>query len=78
MNDEYRYKQFTTSLLFRDLRFRKDAATPGDTVPAFELISTDGSRLGNEDIFGEKSAATGPGAFHAVCSAFVWPNEPVT
>ena len=31
--DEYRYKHFTTSLLFRDLRFRKDAAAPGDAFP---------------------------------------------
>jgi thiol-disulfide isomerase/thioredoxin len=53
MNDEYRYKHFTTSLLFRDLRFRKDAARPGEIVPAFELITTDDSRLVNDDIFGE-------------------------
>ncbi len=52
--DDYRYKRFTTSLLFRDLRFRKDAAAPGNTVPEFELISTDGSRLVNDDVFGEK------------------------
>jgi hypothetical protein len=53
MNDEYRYKHFTTSLLFRDLRFRKDAARPGEIVPAFELITTNGSRLINDDIFGD-------------------------
>jgi len=50
----YRYKHFTTSLLFRDLRFRKEAAAPGDTFPEFELITTDGSTLVNENVFGDK------------------------
>jgi len=48
---EYRYKHFTTSLLFRDLRFRKGGAAPGDAFPQFELVSTDGSKLVNADIF---------------------------
>jgi thiol-disulfide isomerase/thioredoxin len=52
--DDYRYKHFTTSLLFRDLRFRKDAAAPGDAFPKFELVTTDNSRLVNDDVFGEK------------------------
>ena len=52
--NEYRYKHFTTSLLFRDLRFRKDAAAPGDLFPDFELITSDGARLVNEDVFGDK------------------------
>ena len=52
--DEYRYKHFTTSLLFRDLRFHKDAAAPGDAFPQFELITTDGSALANENVFGGK------------------------
>ena len=52
--NEYRYNRFTTSLLFRDLRFRKDAAAPGDLFPDFELITSDGARLVNEDVFGDK------------------------
>jgi thiol-disulfide isomerase/thioredoxin len=52
--DEYRYKHFTTGLLFRDLQFRKDAAAPGDAFPEFELITTDNSRLVNDDVFGQK------------------------
>lgn len=52
--NKYRYKHFTTSLLFRDLRFRKDAAAPSDAFPEFELITTDGSRLVNDDVFGDK------------------------
>ena len=49
--DEYRYKRFTTSLLFRDLRFRHDAAKPGDMFPSFEIVSTDGDRMVNKDVF---------------------------
>ncbi len=52
--DGYRYKRFTTSLLFRDLRFRKDAAAPCDAFPQFELLATDGSNLVNENVFGDK------------------------
>ncbi len=51
---EYRYKRFTTRLLFRDLRFATDAGRPGDTVPSFELLTTDGRQLGNSDVFGDK------------------------
>lgn len=51
---EYRYKRFTTRLLFRDLRFRKRAAAPGDTFPEFELVTTDGDRLVNGDIFRDR------------------------
>ena len=52
---QYRYERFTTSLLFRDLRFRKGAARPGDPLPAFELITTDGDSLVNHDLLGSKS-----------------------
>ena len=52
--DGYRYKRFTTSLLFRDLRFAKDAAGPGDSFPSFELVTTNGDRLVNHDVFHEK------------------------
>ena len=47
---QYRYMRFTTSLLFRDLRFRKGAAGPGDSLPAFELVTTDGDDLVNQDL----------------------------
>lgn len=51
---EYRYKRFTTGLLFRDLRFRKGSTAPGDAFPEFELITTDNLSLVNEDIFSDK------------------------
>jgi len=51
---EYRYKHFTTALLMHDLRFRKGAAAPDDAFPDFELITTEGARLTNDDIFGDR------------------------
>ena len=53
-SDEYRYKRFTTRLLFKDLRFATDAAGPGDSFPPFDLITTDGNRLTNSDVFAEQ------------------------
>jgi len=50
----YRYNRFTTSLLFRDLRFAKDAAGPGDSFPSFELMTTNGERLVNHDVFDDR------------------------
>ncbi len=51
---EYRYKRFTTGLLFRDLRFARNAAGPGDTFPSFELLTTKGDQLANDDVFVDK------------------------
>ncbi len=51
---DYRYNRFTTRLLFRDLRFGKEAAGPGDSFPSFELLTTNGDRLVNNDVFGHK------------------------
>lgn len=51
---DYRYKRFTTRLLLRDLRFSKEAAGPGDSFPSFELLTTNGDRLVNNDVFGHK------------------------
>ncbi len=51
---QYRYARFTIRLLLRDMRFRKGAAVPGDPVPAFNLVTTDGQELTNQDVFGNK------------------------
>lgn len=51
---KYRYERFTTSLLFRDLRFRKGHFEPGDRLPAFKLTTTDGSELTNQNVLGTK------------------------
>ncbi len=52
--NEYRYKRFTTGLLFRDLRFAKGAAAPGDSFPSFDLVTTNGDHLTNSSVFGDK------------------------
>lgn len=52
--NEYRYKRFTTRLLLRDLRFAPESAVPGDTIPAFELITTDDNLLTRDDVFRDK------------------------
>jgi thiol-disulfide isomerase/thioredoxin len=52
--DEYRYQHFTMGLLFRDLRFRKNSAQPGDAFPSFEITATTGDRLVNSDVFDGK------------------------
>lgn len=52
--NEYRYKRFTTRLLFRDLRFAGHAAAPGDRFPTFDLVTTQGKNLCNKDLFGDK------------------------
>ena len=52
--DDYRYKRFTTNLLFRDLRFGREAAASGDGFPPFELITTSGERLSNSDVFNDR------------------------
>lgn len=50
----YRYKRFTISLLFQDLRFGRNTAGPGDSFPSFELVTTNGDRLVNHDVFNDK------------------------
>lgn len=47
---EYRYKKFTTRLLFRDLRFRKGAAKVGDQLPKFEVFTTECVRTAIENL----------------------------
>ncbi len=51
---QYRYDRFTTRLLLRDMRFRKGAAGPGDLVPTFKLVTTDGGELTDQDVFGNR------------------------
>ena len=53
-SEDYRYKRFTTSLLFRDLRFTKDAARAGELFPRFDLITTHGDRLCPTSVFDDR------------------------
>ena len=52
--NRYRYNKFTSNLLFRDMGFQRGAAAPGDQVPAFELLTTRGERLVNDNVFGDR------------------------
>lgn len=54
IDSDYRYRHFTTSLLFRDLRFRKGAAEPGDSLAPFQIVTTNGDNLENPDVFSDK------------------------
>jgi len=49
--NEYRYKHINLGMFLRDTYFAKTAAKPGDPFPLFELISTNGERLVNSDVF---------------------------
>lgn len=53
-NSDYRYRHFTTGLLFKDLRFRSGAPESGDNLPPFQFITTEGDHLVNRDVFGNK------------------------
>jgi hypothetical protein len=53
-SNNYRYQHFTTRLLFSDLRFAKDSASSGDSLPEFELLTTSGDHLTNTNVFGDK------------------------
>ncbi len=47
---EYRYEKFTTRLLFRDLRFRRETAKAGDQLPNTDLFTTTGERTSVSDL----------------------------
>jgi len=51
---EYRYKNFTTKLLFRDLRFNKNAPKAGENIPDFILTTTAGDQVKKDDFVGTK------------------------
>lgn len=51
---EYRYKKFTTRLLFRDLRFRRGTPKAGDHLPKTELFTTEGDPTTIEELVAGK------------------------
>lgn len=53
-DQEYRYKNFTMNLLFRDLRFNRSAPVAGDTFPDFDLMTTTGEQVKKGDYLGNK------------------------
>ena len=54
MATEYRYHHFTTKLLFHDLRFHRDSKRPGETLPEFDLPTTEAARIATEDFVGDR------------------------
>ena len=53
MAADYRYQHFTTKLLIHDGSFHKGAKRPGETLPEFDLPTTDGDRITTDD-FGDR------------------------
>lgn len=47
---DYRYKHFTTKLLFQDLRFHSSSLRPGDAFPEFDLPTADGGHFASRDV----------------------------
>ena len=58
MAADYRYQHFTTRLLIHDGSFHKGAKRPGQTLPEFDLPTTDGDRIATDD-FGDRPVVLG-------------------
>lgn len=54
INNDYRYKKFTTKLLLRDMRFHKSAPKAGEPFPEFKLETTEGNTISKQDFVGDK------------------------
>lgn len=50
---DYRYEQFSTRLMLRDLRFGRSAPLPGEPFPPFDLATPDAGRLRSADFAGK-------------------------
>ncbi len=53
-DQKYRYQKFTMNLLFRDLRFNKNAPKAGEVFPNFDLTTTAGIQIKKNDYVGNK------------------------
>jgi len=51
---DYRYQHFTTKLLIHDGSFHKAAKRPGETLPDFDLPTTDWERIATRDFVGDR------------------------
>ena len=54
MTADYRYQHFTTKLLTHDGSFHKAAKRPGETLPEFNLPTTDGDPITTRDFVGDR------------------------
>lgn len=46
----YRFERLTTGMIIDDMWYRLDDLGPGDTIPAFDLPTTDGGRFASSDL----------------------------
>jgi hypothetical protein len=51
---DYLYEHVSFQVLSEDMNFREDAPRPGDTLPSFELPTTDGGVFRTSDVTGRK------------------------
>ena len=54
VNNDYRYKKFTTKLLLRDMRFHKSAPKAGEPFLKLKPETTDGNTILKQDFLGHK------------------------
>lgn len=59
---EYHYEHFKRRLLMEDMSFRT-GPRPGEPMPDFELLTTDGGHVRKEDFVGKKPLLVTMGSF---------------
>ena len=73
MAADYRYDHFTTKLLIHDGSFHKGAKRPGETLPEFDLPTTDGDRI-TTDEFGDRPLFLVTGSITCPMTASAMPS----
>lgn len=71
---DYRYNHFTTKLLIHDGSFHKGATRPGETLPEFDLPTTDGDRIVTEDSVGDRPLFLVTGSITCPMTASAMPS----
>ena len=71
---DYRYDHFTTKLLIHDGSFHKAASRPGETLPDFDLPTTEGTRLATSDVVGDRPLFLVTGSITCPMTASAMPS----
>ena len=74
MAADYRYDHFTTKLLIHDGSFHKGAKRPGETLPEFDLPTTDGDRVATQDFVGDRPLFLVTGSITCPMTASAMPS----
>ncbi len=74
MAADYRYDHFTTKLLIHDGSFHKGAKRPGETLPEFDLLTTDGDRFATQDFVGDRPLFLVTGSITCPMTASAMPS----